>query len=1084
MKKIPYFFLLILAILGCQDATEETKKEDYLFKKLASSETGIDFSNQITEDPEHSIINYIYYYNGAGVAAGDVNNDGLTDLYFVSNMDQNRLYLNKGNLKFEDVTEKANVGGSASWNTGATMVDINNDGLLDIYVCAVSDLLDFTGHNELYINNGDGTFSEESEAYGLDFKGYSTQAYFFDYDKDLDLDVYIVNHAVHTTLSHGEADVRSKREPLVGDVLLKNENGKFMDASEEAGIYGGVNGYGLSASLADFNNDGWDDIYVANDFHEDDYYYLNNQDGTFREVLSEAFSTISRFSMGSDAADINGDGYQDLITLDMLPKDEKVIKESEGDDAMYNMQKRLDRLGYKDQYARNMLQINNYGEYFTETALLNDIAATDWSWGPLLADYNNDGHTDLFIANGILRRPNDLDFKKFVSNAFKNNSTGDGVEWLYRSKDTMPEGKVTNEIFRGNSEGFQIKTGEWIPDEPSLSNGTIYTDLDLDGDLDLVLNNLNERGIVYENTTNANANSLSLDFEYQGANKNGIGTKAIVFSNGKKQLKQLFRSRGFLSSTDSKLHFGLGENTVDSIQVIWPDNTYQSLISPELNTVIEVVYSGDTRPYNYDSKPEAIKEFEAVDKIDFVHKEDTYDDFLNEKLIPYKVSTMGPAMATGDIDKNGFEDLFLGNSSGNTAAIYLNDGKNFRRKEYPVFVQDSLYEDNAAVFFDADNDDDLDLYVASGINKLGKGQLMLDRLYINQNGIFIEAIGRIPEIPLTGTVVVAADYDQDGDQDLFLGNISNPGNFGQSVPSVILRNDGTGNFSIDTQFTLNSHVTDARWEDLDGNGYPDLLVSAEWDAPKIYFNTNGKLSPAALPGNLAGLWQSVETHDIDADGDKDVLVGNWGLNTRFKPTPESPLRMYHADFNSDGIFETVLAYNRDGKYYPVSSRDELISQMNFLSKKYPSHESFSMQTMEDIFTKEVLNNSMIYQITNLASGYLENDGKNNFSAFREFPVELQVAPINSFSKIKLKGEELVLVSGNSFKVDTYHGGYSSLKGILVKDLSHYRNVSEAGIAPFNEEIRKTASIPMKDEMLLIVLPNDGQLKTYSFSKEE
>ena len=404
------FFLFSFILLYSCDKKDE---KNYLFQELKSSTTGVHFSNILEENEAHSIINYIYFYNGGGVSTGDINNDGLPDLYFVSNQDENKLYLNKGNFEFEDITKKAGVAGSSDWSTGSSMIDINGDGFLDIYVCAVSELLDFKGHNELFINNGDGTFTEKSEEYGLDFKGYSTQAYFFDFDKDNDLDVYIVNHAVHTSLSHGPAIQRYKRTPLVGDVLLQNNNGKFEDISEKAGIFGGVNGYGLSASVSDFNNDGWDDIYICNDFHEDDYYYINNQDGTFSEQLANSFSTISRFSMGSDAADMNGDGNIDLIALDMLPNDEKVLKETEGDDAMLNMQTNLKNLGYRDQYSRNMLHINSDANYFYESAFMNNISDTDWSWAPLVADYNNDGHQDVFISNGILRRPNSLDFKKY-----------------------------------------------------------------------------------------------------------------------------------------------------------------------------------------------------------------------------------------------------------------------------------------------------------------------------------------------------------------------------------------------------------------------------------------------------------------------------------------------------------------------------------------------------------------------------------------------------------------------------------------------------------------------------------------------
>ena len=862
MKKLQAIFVILLIILSCKQNSETPiENRDFLLTEIPESDTGISFANMVSEDAEHSIINYIYYYNGAGVAAGDVNNDSLPDLYFVSNTGPNKLYLNRGNLKFEDVSDIANVSGSSSWNTGATMVDINNDGLLDIYVCAVSGLLDFEGQNELFINNGDGTFTENAKAYGLDFKGYSTQAYFFDYDKDDDLDAYIVNHAVHTTLSHGRADLRSTRAHLVGDVLLKNDNNLFTDVSEAAHIYGGVNGYGLSASIADFNNDGWDDIYVCNDFHEDDYYYINNQDGTFTEDLAVAFTTISRFSMGSDAADINGDGYQDLMTLDMLPKEERLLKETEGDDAMFNMQVHLKKLGYKDQYSRNMLQINHNGVYFQETALYNQVADTDWSWAPLFADFNNDSHQDLFISNGILRRPNGLDFKKYVSSAFKGRSESEGLKWLFNSINEMPNGNVANEIFEGNSERFYNQTGQWISSEKKLSNGAIYIDLDLDGDLDIVTNNFNDTASIYKNNTDNQKSYITLDFIYKDKNKEGIGVKAIVYSNGKSQLKQLFKSRGFLSSLDSKLHFGLGSAThIDSIQVIWPNNRLQTLQNLKLNGTHTVTYDSKSKLYLYPKKSSTNSLFTKENLLTFTHKEDNYNDFAEEKLIPYKVSTLGPAIAIGDVDNNGFEDIYIGNASGKAAQLLMNNGQSFSKASHPVFEEDAVFEDNAAAFFDVDNDGDLDLYVGSGISETKSESDQLDRLYINENGKFYRSQEHIPENSLITTTVNASDYDNDGDIDLFVGNLSKAGDFGQTVDSYLLNNDGSGHFTKDSSFSLTTKVTNAIWADINGDNVKDLLVSSEWDAPHIFINTNGRLSPLQLPENLNGLWQSVSIY--------------------------------------------------------------------------------------------------------------------------------------------------------------------------------------------------------------------------------
>lgn len=1084
MRQFFIICVFFLAGVSCKrdkkNAEETGLNKDHLFKEVLPDSSNVNFANNITEDPEHSIINYIYYYNGAGVTAGDVNNDGLHDLFFVGNTTPNKLYLNKGNFKFEEVSEQAGLSGKASWQTGATMVDINQDGWLDIYVSAVSGLLDFTGHNELYINNQDGTFTEASAEYGLDIKSYATQAYFFDYDKDDDLDVYIVNHSIHTTYSYGPAETRNERQALVGDLLLKNTNGKFTDASEEARIYGGANNYGLSASLADFNNDGWTDIYVCNDFHENDYYYINNQDGTFTEQVDEAFSIISNFSMGSDAADINADGLPDLITLDMLPEEEKVLKETEGDDAMFYIQQRLRKLGYKDQFARNMLQINNNnGRHFTEKALMDGVADSDWSWAALFADFNNDTHQDLFISNGILRRPNSLDFRKYVANAFKGRNQNEGLTWLYKSIDSMPQGKVANKIFQGNSVSFENQTGNWISDKPGLSNGAIYVDLDLDGNLDLVVNNLNGPASIYQNTNTAPHSYVTFRLKYNKPNINGIGTTINLYAKDKIQTRSLYKSRGFLSGMTGDLHFGLGEiSKIDSVIVIWPNLKKQVFKDVLVNQVQEIEYKLNLNNYRFQKLSPNKPVFRKTTELESNHDEDRYNDFLNEKLIPYKVSTLGPAVAVGDVDQNGFKDLFIGNSAGNTGSFYLNDGEKLKKVTIRSFENDSIFEDNTAAFFDADGDGDLDLYVGSGISQ-NIPQNFKDRLYIFENGDFTPSVNAIPTNNLITSVVAAQDFDLDGDVDLFIGNLSAAQKFGSSVSSYILVNDGRGKFTKLRGFDLQSKVNDAIWKDINNDGRSDLLIATEWDAPKIYLNNTGGFKLQDLPTQLNGLWQSVYVYDIDSDGDEDILLGNWGENSKFKPTPEAPLKMYYLDFDKNGQTETVMAYEKNGSYYPVHSKDELGGQLAIIKKRYVKHADYALKTMEDIFTPYTLNEAQLNEVHLLSSGYLENSN-GNFSKFVKFPYQLQLAPIKVFQEVNFQDRQTLIMGGNSYRSNNYQGTYSSLKGYIMTNPDNITSVADLGIEPFKEEVKAIEEISFRNKKVLLIVNNNAPLKMYTY----
>ncbi|EPR67024.1 CRTAC1 family protein [Cyclobacterium qasimii] len=659
--KISFVALLFFILVGCS----EVKEENYLFRSIDPTVSNLDFTNELKETNNLSILYYLYFYNGGGVAIGDINNDGLQDIFFTGNQVPNKLFLNKGNMEFEDITENAGVAGSSDWNTGVTLADVNGDGNLDIYVCAVVGIHGLKGKNELFINNGDLTFSEEGEKYGLDFKNYATTASFFDYDNDGDLDMYLLNHSVHTDNSYGPAAIRHKRTELSGDKLLRNEGGKFIDVSEEAGIFGGANGYGLGLATADFNNDGFTDLYISNDFHEDDYYYINNGDGTFTEQLKDKFSQVSRFSMGNDAVDINQDGFVDIITLDMLSEDEKVLKSSMSDDPIYTHDLKIERLNYHPQYARNMLQINRGGEYFQEVALYSGVSATDWSWSPLFADFDLDGKQDLFISTGISRRPNDHDYINYISSEEVERQFNASNRLDQEALNKMPSGKVKNYIFKGEENlQFSDQSGNWISDYPNLSTGAAWADLDNDGDLDLVTNNLNEPATLYQNNLAGNSAYLKIKVDFIAPNTFGIGTKVITWHQGKMQMKQLFTSRGFQSSSEPLIHFGFGNiQQVDSMLVIWPDNTIEKKHNITVNQTLELNPSENRQKVDYQqvfSKAETwFQKVEALSGLDYKHQENRFIDFNHQRLIPYKVSDRGPAVVVKDLDGNGSDDIFL-----------------------------------------------------------------------------------------------------------------------------------------------------------------------------------------------------------------------------------------------------------------------------------------------------------------------------------------------------------------------------------------------------------------------------------------
>jgi len=1071
--------LLSLVIVSC------SKKEHHLFEKLDSNQSNITFSNQLHESKNISILDYLYYYNGGGVSLGDINNDGLVDIYFTSNQGKNKLYLNKGKNKFEDISVKAAVEGQSDWSAGTVMADVNGDGYLDIYVCAVVGINGYEGHNELFINNKDNTFTESAAQYGLDLDNYSSSAAFFDYDLDGDLDMYLLNHAVHSEESFGNADVRNKRSYECGDKLFRNDNGKFVDVSEQAGIFGGANGYGLGLAVSDFNLDGYPDIYVGNDFHEDDYYYLNNGDGTFTESLKQHFGHTSRFSMGVDVADINHDGFPDILTLDMLPENEKVLKSSLGDDNVQMLKLRTEKLGYHYQYTRNMLQLNNAGNNFTETALLNGIAATDWSWSALFADYDQDGEQDLFVGNGIPKRPNDLDYVKYYSNdQIKSKITA--TKLLDKEAlNKMPKGNTTNYIFQGSTDlHFKNRSKDWLQNDSIISNGSAYADLDNDGDLDIITNNLNSIASVYINHTDTASNYLKLKLQFQGKNSFGIGTKVISYVKGKRQFKELQTTRGFQSSSEPILHFGYGKsNLVDSLVVIWPDKTYQTIKNIKVNQSLVVKVAKNRKYFDYRNlHPMRSAVFKKVPNnlgIDFVHQENEYVDFIFQKMIPYQRSDRGPATAVGDLNNDGKEDVFFGGAKNKKAAFFIQNANGFIKKAFPAIESDSIYEDGSAVIGDFNNDKLNDLFVVSGGGENASN--LQDRLYFMQNKEFVKS--NLIELTQNAAVIKMFDYDNDGDLDVFVGNSSVNNRFG-SMPDCYLLNNINGIFSIvqNKTFSAVGMVTDDVFSDFNKDGVTDLIVIGEWMKPTFFANLNGKfknVTPIVLPEANNGLWQSIIPFDIDNDGDLDYIVGNWGLNSKFKASQKFPMKMYYDDFDKNGSYETIVAIEKNGRYYTTLGLDDLAEQFSgMIKKKFKSYRMFAGKTVEEVFSPKMLSDAKHFEVHNLKSGYLKNhNGKFTFVAFSN---ELQVAPITSFVKSNFDSDtkESVFAAGNYFGVSPYHSRFDGFSGALIKDSKNIVMGNTIGIDLSQKAVRHLDMINSKGKKYLLVTINNSKAEVY------
>ncbi|MEM7380376.1 MAG: VCBS repeat-containing protein [Bacteroidota bacterium] len=1071
--------MVLMLILACSG-----KNGGDLFENPSAEETGISFTNTVLETDDLNFLDYLYFYNGGGVAVGDINNDGLPDIFLSGNQVKNKLYINKGGLVFEDITETAGVAGNSSWNTGAVMGDVNGDGLLDIYVCAVVGINGFDGYNELYINQGDSTFKESAAQFGLDFDTYSSSAAFLDYDLDGDLDLYLLNHAVHTQESYGRADLRFQRNFQTGDKLLRNEGGRFTDVSEEAGIFGGPNGYGLGVAVADFNQDGYPDIYVGNDFHEDDYYYINKGDGTFKESLKDFFGYTTRFSMGNDVADINHDGLPDIISLDMLPEDEKVLKSSQGDDDIQTQKLRTELYGYHYQFTRNMLHLNRGEQAFSEVALLSGIAATDWSWSALFGDYDQDGEQDIFISNGIEKRPNDLDFINFVSNEQIQKKISNTKLMDKQALDMMPSGKVHNYIFQGSkNNSFEDQSGKWIVSDTLISGATAYADLDQDGDLDLVVNNINSPASLYINKTDDQANYLKIRFQYRQGNAFGIGAKAFSYSGGMLQYKELYPVRGFQASSEPILHFGYGDiEKVDSLKIVWPDKTYQVIKDVAVNQSL-TISPENTKLFSYPKlKPKTTKTFRLTENnlgIDFEHLEDNYFDFNRQKLIPYQGSDRGPSTAIGDLNNDGKNDVFFGGSKFFPSRVFIQTDTTYIEKRIPSIANDSVKEEVTAVIEDLNGDGTPDLFLGSGgADFYNKMEPLRDSYYLQENGEF--AAAALPDYFENASVVAPCDYDEDGDIDLFIGNHFITNDFGKTPNSFLLKNTG-GKLTLSDNEAVQQAgmVTDAIWEDFDRDGKKDLIVVGEWMEPRFYKNTGGNLEEVeVLDQNLEGLWQSVEAFDIDGDNDLDFVLGNWGLNSKFRASEKFPLKMYYGDFDDNNTTETIVAQAKKGSYYPIEGLQGLSAQLEPLRKKYPNYSDFAGRSVEEVLGEEYLKKATILKTTELRSGYLEN--KDGHFSFVPFDTDLQVAPIMAFLRFDFDqdGKEELLAAGNYFGVKPYHGRFGSFAGAMIKSKNDVILGDKIGLDFIQKSARSLDIITLNNRPYLLATFNNQKAQVY------